>query len=1041
MTMNVTLDWLTEQCVNNLLAEKWLLCADLRAGQTWKDRVNLAGTATVNLHGKTIRTVVLGIMRQPLAAEKLTYLNSDGTTALVHGLVVDAQNAGVLRYFSEVRFTESLAKLLSRSFRDMRLACISAESLAASAFHSLDKAADVRRLYEAYGEALVTRKLIDYAGCLARACEGLGRGSLAVPQELVLLMPADLQLTFAETQFLNQLARHVTIKQPNRPPASPDVTRLRLAELAQLKDSVKYLAGYGEANEVRAVMQRILQGIDNHAHPFDDVELLVTDPKTYAPLLYESLLAWMARRGSAPDAESNPLEAPPVTFADGLPCIYSRPGRALRAWLRWIRTDGVQAKAVQMLREGIFKRPESATEIGYARLASQLRKLSIGFRVERYLPMLQSTIKAAEQQQKDFLDRREDDDRYDNEFPRDYGLPALQVLHQLFGDLIRYAPSEGDTAAGVLAKAKQFLLQCARSEDRLDRYARGKLLDAIDARAAALEFAEESPQAILAWLEELPLESSILASGPQPGCLHVASLFGGGISGRRQVFVMGLDANRFPRSAAIDPVLLDDERTQLSDELRTSSQAAKIGEQVLLEKLGQVLEVDAVRLRFSFSTRNLIDGRSQSPSPSLVEIFRLTESKPQAHIEDLLRHIGPPVSFASRNDAQWLDPADGFTASLLSEPDESLCRERVEASHGHFAEQRVALEQRATAGFTHYDGWVPEAGNELTPTNPERRVSPSRLETFGACPRRFFFKYGLGVFPPDEWNMDLDTWLDPLRFGKLVHQLFEVFLRKLSAQSRVPNFERDLQPLLELLGQKLEETQLENPIPSEDAFQRQCALLEEMCEIFLRKEEEYCTQMGAVPWVLEPSIGLGDEPQSPIECKEPVSLTLRDGRLLRIGGRIDRVDQLAVSGSEHYVIWDYKSGSSYGFSQADPFQQGRKLQSYLYVGMLRHRLAATGHGSDVATSFGYFFPNPKTEGQRLQWTAAELKAGDDILQLICDLIANGMFPATTNAEDCTYCDFRPVCDEPQFVAAESLYKTLEPENRNKLKAWRELREL
>ena len=68
--------------------------------------------------------------------------------------------------------------------------------------------------------------------------------------------------------------------------------------------------------------------------------------------------------------------------------------------------------------------------------------------------------------------------------------------------------------------------------------------------------------------------------------------------------------------------------------------------------------------------------------------------------------------------------------------------------------------------------------------------------------------------------------------------------------------------------------------------------------------------------------------------------------------------------------------------------------------MLRHRLAAIGKGTDIATSFGYFFPNPKTEGLRLQWTASELKQGDGIVTNICDLIESGVFPATTDPADC-----------------------------------------
>ncbi len=225
------------------------------------------------------------------------------------------------------------------------------------------------------------------------------------------------------------------------------------------------------------------------------------------------------------------------------------------------------------------------------------------------------------------------------------------------------------------------------------------------------------------------------------------------------------------------------------------------------------------------------------------------------------------------------------------------------------------------------------------------------------------------------------------------------------------------------------------PIPNEDAYRRTCDLLQQTCEIFLAKEQEYCREYDARPWVLEAAIGLDDEPRTELDCREPIPLTLSDGRVIRLGGRLDRVDKLMVSGSERYAIWDYKSGSSYGFDQEHPFNQGRKLQPFLYVGMLRHRLAALGGGTDTVESFGYFFTSPKTDGLRLRWTRAELRSGDDVLKNICDLIASGIFLPTTDAADCTYCDYLSVCGDANLVAQQSLWKSSQACN-ELLEPWR-----
>ena len=141
-----------------------------------------------------------------------------------------------------------------------------------------------------------------------------------------------------------------------------------------------------------------------------------------------------------------------------------------------------------------------------------------------------------------------------------------------------------------------------------------------------------------------------------------------------------------------------------------------------------------------------------------------------------------------------------------------------------------------------------------------------------------------------------------------------------------------------------------------------------------------------------------------------------------------------------FVVPNHISGSNFGFSHDKPFAQGRKLQPYLYVGMLRHRIAATGGDADAVDSFGYFFPNPKMAGLRLRWTRGELRGGDEVLRHICDSIAAGVFVATTNQNDCTYCDYLSVCGNPAFVASESLWKATQPVNQV-LESIRRLRDI
>ncbi len=1029
------IQWLADHCQKHLLTEKWLLAPEMRIAGQWKDRVNLLGCPTINLHSKTLTTLVLSLVSNQLASQGLHFAGQATVRITVRSVLVRLLEAGKLSYFQPMQSIDGLSQLVARSIRDLRLADVQPSSMHEQDFESPAKAADLRLIYQAYGEALEQQRILDYAGAVELAISGIEAGSIALPGDLLILMPQQWRLSHAEQRLLKILVATSTLRRleqtdlvsASEPPAG---------RLSSGHAQFEYFGGLGEVNEVRGVFQRILSSTQGNPK-LDDVEILHTDDQIYVPLVLEQLTSWLAGNG---DRENVPdLDALPVTFADGIACIYSRPGRALRAWLRWARHDFVQTRAVQLIREGLLVRPDNSQTIGYSRLANSLRQVPIGFRCDRYLPKISESIQAAEQSLKEYQ-QQGDAEASDGERPdRDFGLPALRTMLAMIGPLVELAPTDHDKASIVLQKAKRFLLQCARAENKLDRVARTKLLDEIDAMMAILQLIPNADLDVLQWLEELPIESHLLASGPQPGRVHVASLLRGGQTGRKQIYVIGLDDGRYPKRIPNDSILLDSERERLSENLATAEEVGEEVSRALDRAIDLVLADPDCRVCLSYSIRNLADDRACFPSASMLELYRVSTQNDDADINDLLSHLGPPVAFVSEATEDHLSPSDQQLASLLTEANQAKRQVWLEEHFAHVRFQRMAYESEAAAQFNEYDGLVPAAGVELDPSVAER-VSASQLETYGTCPRRFFFRHALGVRPPDEWIVDRERWLDPLQLGNLVHGLFEQFLGELTRQDLVPSADRDRQRLLHLLHTKINSVKRDVPIPNEDAYRRTCDVLEATCDIFLAKEELYCREHHARPWVLEASIGLDEEPRTELDCREPIALWLSDGRLLRVGGRLDRVDKLLSGGSERYAIWDYKSGSSFGFDQENPLNQGRKLQPYLYVGMLRHRVAAIGGGTDAVESFGYFFPSVKTDGLRMQWTWAELQSGDDVLKSICDLIAGGVFVATTDPKDCTYCDYLSVCGDAKFVAAQSLKKSVQPCN-DSLEPWRQLRQI
>lgn len=1028
------IDWLGEQCSSELLAEKWLLAPRLAIAVQWKDRLNLSGQGTVNLHPRTLRTAVTSLVSSRLAEQKLQLASRITVRMIVRNVLLALLDTGQLRYFQEIQSIDGLSKLVARSIGDLRLASLGPEALDVDAFQSDAKAADLRLIFRAYCEALQERCLVDYASCIQQAVHGIKDGSVELPNDLLVLMPQSWRVAPAESDLLRTLSEAATIKYPDHVDPLENTWN---PQTTLGNANVEFFSGVGEVNEVRGVFQRIL-GRPGGAEKLDDVEILHTDSDQYEPLILEQMAGWLAEIDGDGIVD---VETLPVTFAGGIACIYSRPGRALRGWLRWIRHEFVQTRAVQLIREGLLMRPENAASIGFSRLAGALRQVPIGFRRDRYLSNIDDAIRAAERSLHEYRQQGEAEaGEASGERPkRDFGLAALRAVLAMVQPMVECVPDADDAASDVLNKAKQFLLRCARAENKLDRIARTRLLDDIDGMLSTLEITSGSELDVIQWLEDLPIESHVLATGPQPGRVHVASLADGGQSGRNHVFIVGLDDERYPKRIPTDCVLLDSERQKLSKDLPTSGDISADLNRAMDRVLDRVVAQPNHRICLSYSARNLADDRMRFPSAAMVDFFRVTTGNDQADVNDLESAIGAPVSFASADFDDNLVPTDRNLTSLLIESSSGSRQQWLEENYPYFAQQRIACEAAAEPSFGPFDGYVPGAGEEMDPQAAER-ISASRLETYGACPRRFFFRHGLRISPPDEWIVDRERWLDPLQYGNLVHSLLEQFLAELTQQDLVPIVERDRARLLELLDEKIDSLKTVVPIPNEDAYRRTREWLEETCDIFLANEQEYCRQQNARPWVLEASLGLDGDGNTELDCREPIALTMTDGRVIRVGGRLDRVDKLMTGGSERYAIWDYKSGSSYGFSQEDPFGHGRKLQPLLYFGMLRHRIAAMGGQADSVESFGYFFPSPKTDGLRLSWTRGELRSGDQLLGDICELIAGGVFLATTDKSDCRFCDYQSVCGDAESVAELSRWKSAQSCNQI-LGPWRQLREI
>ncbi len=255
----------------------------------------------------------------------------------------------------------------------------------------------------------------------------------------------------------------------------------------------------------------------------------------------------------------------------------------------------------------------------------------------------------------------------------------------------------------------------------------------------------------------------------------------------------------------------------------------------------------------------------------------------------------------------------------------------------------------------------------------------------------------------------------------------------MTERSATPDAKRDEARLLAILDSLIARYRTEISPASEAVYRREVAALRRTARIFLREEEVYCRETGNRPMFMEVSIGMKSEAASTrLDTPDPVAIKLPDGSSLRVRGRVDRIDRVSGQGPWSFVIWDYKTGSTWKYTQKPrPFWEGRVVQHSLYMLVMQARLEAMAGefpGAKVER-FGYFFPGEKAGGDRIEFTPEQLEGGTDVLARLAKIASGGAFLATNQERnDCGFCDYLEICGDVARVAAASNRKLQSPEN-------------
>jgi hypothetical protein len=321
--------------------------------------------------------------------------------------------------------------------------------------------------------------------------------------------------------------------------------------------------------------------------------------------------------------------------------------------------------------------------------------------------------------------------------------------------------------------------------------------------------------------------------------------------------------------------------------------------------------------------------------------------------------------------------------------------ERTAALRDDTALQRAlaAARDRRDGIFSRFNGNLGAHAGAIV--DPEKALSPTRLEDWVTSPFSYFLKHVLKVNILED--AALEVQISPQERGTLVHQILEDYVRSITKDGLSPSSHR----LMELADAAF--AQFANPAWLSHVWERNQAMIRQDLARVLEDDNERFAD-GWSYLAEEASFGPEDTDSYP-----PVELALEDGTVVRFRGKVDRIDG---HNDGRVRVIDYKTGKvndKYKALGKHPTAEGTRYQLPVY-GLFAQTLRTSA--SPVAAE--YWFISKAGNFEKIGYTVT-----DEVMEqlrtdaaLIISALRNGVFPPRPESD--RYVNFTTLMGAPEL---------------------------